>query len=48
MGMAASAAIALVDFALVSAAGARTAARALHAVGGVGVLIAALVIAAGR
>ena len=47
-GMAASAAIALVDFAVVSAAGARTAARALHAVGGIGVLVAAVVIATGR
>ena len=47
-GMAATAAIALVDFALVSAAGARTAARTLHAVGGIGVLVAALVIATGR
>lgn len=47
-GMAASAAIALLDFVVVSAAGARASARALHAIGGVGVLIAALVIATGR
>jgi len=47
-GMAASALIALVDFAVVSAAGARTAARAVHAIGGIGVLVAALVIATGR
>lgn len=47
-GMAASAAIALVDFALVSAAGARRGARMLHALGGVGVLVAALVVASGR
>lgn len=47
-GMAASAAIALVDYAVVSAAGARAAARAVHAIGGIGVLIAALVIATGR
>ncbi len=44
-GMAASAMIALVDYAVVSAAGARGAARALHAIGGIGVLVAALVIA---
>ena len=47
-GMAASAAIALVDYAVVSAAGARRAARALHAIGGIGVLVAALVIATVR
>jgi hypothetical protein len=44
-GMAASALIAFVDYAVVSAAGARPAARALHAIGGIGVLAAALVIA---
>jgi hypothetical protein len=43
--MAASALIALVDYAVVSAAGAGGTARALHAIGGVGVLIAALVVA---
>lgn len=44
-GMAASAMIAFVDYAVVSAAGARSGARALHAIGGIGVLAAALVIA---
>jgi hypothetical protein len=43
--MAASALIAFVDFAVVSAAGARGAARALHAIGGIGILLAAFLIA---
>ena len=47
-GMAVSALIALVDYAVVSAAGARAAARALHAIGGIAVLVAALVIATAR
>ncbi len=47
-GMVASAAIAVVDFWVVSAAGARTAARVLHAGGAIGLLIAGLVIATGR
>lgn len=47
-GMAASAVIALVDLAVVWRAGARTPARVLHAGGAAGLLIAALVIAAGR
>jgi Domain of unknown function (DUF4267) len=47
-GMVASAAIAGVDFAVVSAAGARTAARVLHAVGAIGLLVAGIVIATAR
>jgi len=44
-GMVASAAIAVVDFAVVSAAGARTGARVLHAGGAIGLLVAGLAIA---
>jgi hypothetical protein len=47
-GVAVSAAIALVDLVVVSRAGAGTRARALHAGGALGLLVAALVIAAGR
>jgi hypothetical protein len=43
--MAASALIALVDYAVVSAAGAGSRARALHAIGGIGILLAALAVA---
>jgi hypothetical protein len=43
--MAASALIALVDYAVVSAAGAGRTARALHAIGGITMLLAALAIA---
>ena len=44
-GMAAASLIAFVDYAVVTAAGASRGARALHAIGGTLVLIAALVIA---
>jgi hypothetical protein len=47
-GMGAASLIAFVDYAVVSAAGARRGARALHAIGGIGVLVAALVIAVAR
>jgi hypothetical protein len=46
--MGAASLIAFVDYAVVSAAGARREARALHAFGGIGVLLAALVIAVVR
>lgn len=45
-GLLASAAVAGVDFALVSAAGAQPRARALHALGGIALLTAALIVAA--
>lgn len=44
-GLLASAAVAGVDFALVSAAGAQPRARALHALGGIALLTAALIVA---
>jgi hypothetical protein len=44
-GLAAAALIAFVDYAVVSAAGASRAARALHAIGGIAVLVAAIVVA---
>jgi hypothetical protein len=47
-GLIASAAIALVDFAVVSAAGARGASRLVHALGGVGLVVAGLVLFAAR
>jgi hypothetical protein len=43
-GLAAAALIAFVDYAVVSAAGASRAARALHALGGITVLVAAIVV----
>jgi hypothetical protein len=43
-GLLASAAIAAVDFAVVSAAGARLSARLVHAVGAVGLVVAGLVL----
>jgi hypothetical protein len=43
-GLIASAAIALVDFAVVSAAGARLSARLVHGLGGVALIVAGLVV----